>query len=164
MSRPNELIKQVLDAAKAQGLEQQELARAAGVAPETVSRVKKRKNIDLSTLDSLACAAGLVLTLEKPRRDAQGSLVRNRSSLADPSRGLAWSNPFVTNEVLCRNALARGSFELILTAVLDFGLEFVRSEWARLMEDNAANMSHAAIADVERQLRNIAKGVQNASS
>lgn len=48
-----------------------------------------------------------------------------RTWLAGPSRGLAWFNPDLSDEVLVRLALRHGAFHLALDSVLDFGLAFV---------------------------------------
>lgn len=58
-----ELLTAVLDAACLSGHDQMTLARVAGIAPETISRAKRRTTMDVATLDALAVAAGLKLTL-----------------------------------------------------------------------------------------------------
>lgn len=62
-SRFSVLLGEVLAAAKAKGIEQQELARRAGIRPETLSRLKGRGGGDLNTLDSMARVVGLRLAL-----------------------------------------------------------------------------------------------------
>lgn len=75
-----------------------------------------------------------------------------RTSLADPCRGLAWSNPHVSDEVLVRSSLHHGAYHLVLDAVLDFGLAFVRQQWDLMLADAEAVPSLRAQADIERKL------------
>ena len=58
-----DLLNAVLNAARDAGTDQMTLARVAGVAPETISRAKRRTTMDVATLDALAMAVGLKLTL-----------------------------------------------------------------------------------------------------
>lgn len=85
-----------------------------------------------------------------------------RTSLADSSRGLAWSNPLVSDEVLVRSALHHGAYHLVLDAVLDFGLAFVQRQWALMLVDDDAAPSDRARTDVERKLINIERGLRSA--
>jgi transcriptional regulator with XRE-family HTH domain len=166
MSIEQLLLSQVIEAARAAQLDQARLAHAAGVAPETISRAKKRGTIDLSTLQALAQAAGLTLTLsgsalapavlkEEPAR---------RSSLAAPSRGLAWSNAAISDEALVRNALKKGSFNLVLEAVFEHGLHFVQRQWALMRSDVDVGLSARALADISRKLANIERGLSHAAA
>jgi transcriptional regulator with XRE-family HTH domain len=150
------LLNQIIGAAKAAHLDQARLAQAAGVAPETISRAKKRGTIDLSTLEALAQAAGLTLSLSDS--------AAKRSSLADPSRGLAWSNPAMSDEALVRNALKNGSFNLVLEAVLEHGLTFVQKQWALMNVDPDVGLSTRAQADINRKLANIERGLNHAAA
>lgn len=58
------LLSQVLTAAKAAGIDQRELAQRAGIRPETLSRLKRRKRGDLDTLGRMARVVGLRLALQ----------------------------------------------------------------------------------------------------
>lgn len=58
-----------------------------------------------------------------------------RTVLAHPSRGLVWSNPDVSDEVLVRRALASASPDLIKEAILDFGLPYVAARWDEIKDD-----------------------------
>ncbi len=160
------LLTQVLDAAREAGLDQSRLAHAAGVAPETISRAKKRGTIDLRTLQPLAHAVGLALTLSgRPASMSSPDVATaKRSSLADPSRGLAWSNAAMSHEALVRNALLKGSYDLVLESVLEHGLPFVRQQWALMMADADVGMSARARADVSRKLLNIERGLSHATA
>ncbi len=65
MSQPtvHELIQQILDAARDQGMDQQQLAELAGLSIGTVSRIKQQTDASYSTLSKLAAAVGLRFTL-----------------------------------------------------------------------------------------------------
>ena len=56
------LLDQLESAAKKKGMSAREWATAADVRPETISRLRKRGDCDLSTLAALAHAAGMQLT------------------------------------------------------------------------------------------------------
>lgn len=157
------LLTQIIDAGRAAGLDQARLARTAGVAAETISRAKKRGTIELNTLQALAQAAGLKLALTNLDSTAQQPAVA-RSSLADPSRGLAWSNPDISNEALVRNALIKGSFHLLLEAVLGHGLPFVQKQWALLTADTDVGLSARTRAEISRKLAHIEQGMNHAAA
>lgn len=57
------LLEQILAAAKEQGIPARELAVRAGIAPETLSRMKGRGSGDAAVLDALARVVGLRLAL-----------------------------------------------------------------------------------------------------
>ncbi|MBC7376063.1 MAG: hypothetical protein H7346_01340 [Burkholderiaceae bacterium] len=156
-------MQQVLDRAKAAGLGQGALAQAAGISPETLSRAKKRDTMDLATLAALAETAGLEICLQ-PSRKGSTKRALAKSALADPSWGLAWSNPDVSNEVLVRNALLRGAYAAVLQAVLDCGMDFVEAQWALMNQPGQEGLTRAARANVPRMLKNISKGLHRAST
>lgn len=81
-----------------------------------------------------------------------------RPSLADPSRGLACSNRQVSDEVLVRNALQHGAYHLVLDAVLEFGLAFIRKPWELMLADEEGAPTARAQTDIERKLTNIERG------
>lgn len=62
-STVHELIQQILDAARDQGMDQQQLAELAGLSIGTVSRIKQQTDASYSTLSKLAAAVGLRFTL-----------------------------------------------------------------------------------------------------
>lgn len=165
MSIDQSLLQQVIEAARAAQLDQARLAQAAGVAPETISRAKKRGTIDLSTLQALAQVAGLTLSLSGsvPAHVLPKASGR-RSSLADPSHGLAWSNAAISDEALVRNALKKGSFNLLLEAVLEHGLPFVQQQWALMRSDGDVGLSARALSDIGRKLDNIERGLSHAAA
>jgi hypothetical protein len=57
------------------------------------------------------------------------NLVRKSPSLRDAEWGLCWSNSGISDEVLVRKALISGGFTLILQACLEFGLDYVKTQW-----------------------------------
>jgi transcriptional regulator with XRE-family HTH domain len=59
----SDLIVRIIEAAKARGLSQGELAERVGIRPETLSRAKKNPNISLATFEELARVAGLRVQL-----------------------------------------------------------------------------------------------------
>ncbi len=165
MSTSQSLVETVLHAAQAQGLDQSRLARRAGLRAETVSRAKHRGTIDLASLQALAQAVGLELTLQ-PVSGTEALPVRRerspaqRSPLADPKWGLAWSNPDAPADVLVRNALAHGNFDLLLQAVLGHGLAFVKTQWRQV----SPTLPTRARQEVERKLNNIEQGLNDAAA
>ena len=56
------VLRQILDAAARQGIDEGALAIRAGAAPETLSRMKSRSNGDFGLVARLARVAGLRLT------------------------------------------------------------------------------------------------------
>lgn len=160
MSIATLLLEQVLASAQQAGLDQARLAQAAGLAPETISRAKKRGTIDLATIDALARVAGLQLGLapqgKPPKAAARPPAAR--SPLADPKWGLAWSNPAIDNGTLIRNALAKGGLLLLLEAVKAHGMPEVLAQWSQVRP----TLKPRAQAEVERQLHNLQEGMSRA--
>ncbi len=62
-SAVHELIQQILEAAREQGMDQQQLAEVAGLSTGTISRIKQQTDASYSSLSRLAAAVGLRLTL-----------------------------------------------------------------------------------------------------
>lgn len=65
MSQPtaNKLVREIIQHVKAKGGSQKALAAQAGVAAETLSKMKQKDDAMLSSINKLAAAAGLRLTL-----------------------------------------------------------------------------------------------------
>lgn len=65
MAQPpvHDLIQQILEAAREQGMDQQQLAEVAGLSTGTISRIKQQTDASYSSLSRLAAAVGLRLTL-----------------------------------------------------------------------------------------------------
>lgn len=162
MSIAGTLLNQVLVTAQAAGLDQARLAKAAGVAPETISRAKKRGTIDLKSIDALARVAGLQLELVRDHLAAPNPQPPSErsSTLADPKWGLAWSNTRIDTGTLIRNALAKGGFALVLEAVRAHGLKEVMDQ----MQVIRPELKPRTQAELDRQLQNIAKGIANAQA
>lgn len=74
----SEIIKSIIEMAKAQGISQGELAARAGIRQETLSRAKKNSSLSFKTVEQLAQIVGLKLKLviDNPIADKiqQGSL------------------------------------------------------------------------------------------
>lgn len=160
MSIAARLLDQILASARQAGLDQAHLAQAAGLAPETLSRAKKRGTMDLASIDALARVTGLQLGLLSTSDRLGTKAAAQRSPLAAPQWGLSWSNPAVDHETLIRNALAKGSFMLLLEAIKAHGLEEVLAQWAQVKPGLKPQLQ----AEVERQLRNIREGASHAQA
>jgi hypothetical protein len=65
---------------------------------------------------------------------------------------------------LARLALKHGAFHLVLDAVLDFGLAFVRQQWVGMLDDADAAPPVRARIDIERKLANIEQGLRAAGN
>lgn len=112
-----------------------ELARRAGVARETVSRLKQRQDADFSLLAKLCQALGLTMEARtvQPLR------------LSFPYN---WSNPAMSADAMMAAILERGLFEDVLEAARYWGLERLQ----------AAAKNQALTPSVQRMLRNISAG------
>lgn len=164
MPSPAELLEPILTAARQRGLDQSGLARAAGLSPESISRAKRRPSMDLATLASLADAAGMTIRVE-PKRTAAATKLAPPKPLADPSWGLAWSNPDgISDAALIRAALHRGNFTVVLEACATYGVEHVTAEWRDLVTRSEAGLGTHQAAQVERILRNIREGHSHAAT
>jgi DNA-binding Xre family transcriptional regulator len=116
-----------------------ELARRAGVARETVSRLKQRQDADFSLLAKLCKALGLQI-------EAQAA---QPLTLSFPYN---WSNPAMSFDAIIAAILERGLFEDVLEAVRYWGLQRVQ----------AVSQKHATTSQVARMLRNIEVGFSKA--
>lgn len=161
METDNTLIAQIVAAAQAKGLTQKALADRSGITEETLSRMKKRGSGNFGLVVKLAQVAGTPLSLASlptPYAVAQAD-VPFRTKYAVP---LAWSNKNVSDDVLIRRALVKPSFRLLLDAAIEFGIEKLSMEWARLKSDGAEEVARAAPV-TERILRHIEDGYQQAT-
>jgi DNA-binding Xre family transcriptional regulator len=116
-----------------------ELARRAGVARETVSRLKQRQDADFSLLAKLCQALGLQI-------EAQAA---QPLKLSFPYN---WSNPAMSFDAIIAAILERGLFEDVLEAVRYWGLQRVQS----------AAQTQLLLPQVQRMLRNIEVGFSKA--
>ena len=156
----------ILRAGSSQGLDQAALARAAGIAPETISRAKRSGNVELRTLSALAGAAGLELRAEptSPTSSPSDAGTRGRSSLADPRWGIAWSNRDMTRQALVANALLNGAYAPILEASAEYGIDFVRAQWKALQSARDGRIAKRLRARTDRILNNIEVGFVRAKA
>ena len=63
MNQTFELLEGVLRKARELGMNQRDIARRAGISPESLSRAKKAGDMRVSTLNELAAVVGLKLAL-----------------------------------------------------------------------------------------------------
>jgi DNA-binding Xre family transcriptional regulator len=112
-----------------------ELARRAGVARETVSRLKQRSDADFSLLAKLCDALGLQI-------HAQATVPLN---LSFPYN---WSNESMSADLQIKAILERGLFDDVLEAARYWGLRRVK----------ALAQSAETKPQVQRMLRNIEIG------
>lgn len=163
------LLDDVLTAAKRLGLDQSKLAEVAGLAPETLSRSKKRKSMEVQTLAALAQAAGLELTVQHQRQAARAIPSREPKksaglTLSDPRWGLSWSSKSPTSEALVRNALKKGNYAPVLQAVLEYGSPFVQKQLKALHGSGELKPSTESGESLEKMLGNIEKGIRRAQA
>lgn len=152
------LVEQILNAASRQGLTQRDVALRAGVAPETLSRLKHGGNPSLDVLNRLARAAGVEI------RVASGPLPEQESrAFRERYKHLAWSNSKASEETLLVQALLKPRFQTLLDASVEFGLERVTAEWHRLSEQHKAEAARVA-SSVTRILGNIERGYHKAAA
>ncbi len=112
-----------------------ELARRAGVARETVSRLRQRQDADFSLLSKLCQALGLEIEA-KTTQPLRLSFPYN------------WSNPAMSAEAMMLAILERGLFDDLLEAARYWGLE-------RLQR---VAQKHPLELNTQRMLSNIATG------
>lgn len=116
-----------------------ELAHRAGVARETVSRLKRRQDVDFSLLSKLCQALGLEIEANTTRP----------LRLSFPYN---WSNPAMGAEATMLAVLERGLFDDLLEAARYWGLERLQ----RLAQQ------HPPEPSTQRMLRNIGIGFAQA--
>ncbi|WP_411880532.1 hypothetical protein [Polaromonas sp. YR568] len=170
------LLEDVLSAARRVGMDQSKLAEVAGLAPETLSRSKKRRSMEVQTLAALAQAAGLELTVQHPQRRPEfqrqtAPAIPSRESkksadlpLSNPRWGLSWSSRSPKPEALVRNALKKGNYAPVLQAVLEYGSPFVQKQLEALHATGELKPSTESGAALEKMLRNIEKGIRRAQA
>jgi DNA-binding Xre family transcriptional regulator len=118
-----------------------ELARRAGVARETVSRLKRRRDADFSLLAKLCDALDLKIEAQatQPLR------------LQFPYN---WSNPAMGAEAMMRAILERGLFDDVLESARYWGVAALQRAAQQCTLD----------PNTERMLRNIAAGFEQATN
>lgn len=160
-----QLLQQILKAAQAQGVGQACLAEEAGLKPGTISRAKKRVDMELSTIARLASVVGLQIVLQPlpVKTDApQRTLTVSPAPLAKPRFGLAWSNPGAQEGVLLRIALMQCRFDAILEAAACDGVPFVRQQMQQLRE--SGDLGDERFAKLERIVKSIERGFADAEA
>lgn len=158
-------------------MDQSKLAEVAGLAPETLSRSKKRRSMEVQTLAALAQAAGLELVIQQKgtrAREQQGHTApalpprKPKASanppLSDPRWGLSWSSQSPKPEALVRNALKKGNYAPVLQAVLEYGSPFVQEQLLALRATGELQASTDSGEALARMLRNIEKGISRAQA
>lgn len=158
-----QLLQQVLTAADARGIDQSKLATEAGIKPETLSRAKKRGDIQLSTIARLSSIVGLQVVLQ-PSTKAGPSIKATATAGAALSKsrfGLSWSNPHAKEDVLLRNALLQGRFYAILESAAQDGIPFVRQQMKQLQD--AGDLNEDRAAKLDRMVKSIERGFAQAA-
>jgi DNA-binding Xre family transcriptional regulator len=134
------LVDQIFARGTALGWTQTKLSQEAGVARESISRLRHRTDVDFSLLAKLCKATGLTLHATEA----------NPLKLSFP---YDWSNSAMSASTLTCAVLERGIFLDILELSRYFGIEFVRSE-LRAFEPS----SLLWVKQAQRMLRNIERG------
>lgn len=152
------LIDKVIEIAKNRGMRQKELAAAAGITPEMLSRAKK-KHIP-SSLEKLAKAAGAHLdVIAAPDTPPSPPKKPEAATFREKYRTLVWSNPNVSDDIYIQRALLRPEFSVLLDAALEFGLPKVESEWKLLARQGGDEVIRSRPV-TERILKNIRHGYE----
>ncbi len=158
-----QLLEQVLKAADVCGVDQTRLAKEAGLKPETISRAKKRVNMELSTIARLASVVGLQVALQPMAAKVEPTQPFSAVHAAPLSKarfGLAWSNPGAPEGVLLRNALLQGRFDAILEAAVQDGVPFVQRQMQVLRQ--SSDLSDDQFIELERMVKSIERGFADA--
>lgn len=100
--------------------------------------------------------------METPQAHPPSSDPRQPIGLADPRLKLVWSNPDAPAVVLIAKAVERRSFDLILLAAWEHGVDAVAAVVATLRQQQALPVSVLDFAD--RALCNITIGAARAQS
>jgi len=159
---PRTLIDKVIEIAKKRGMRQKELAAAAGIAPEVLSRAKK-KHIP-SSLEKLAKAAGAHLdVIATPATSQSQSKKPAAATFRERHRTLVWSNPNVGDDIYIQRALLRSEFSVLLDAALEFGLPKVESEWKTLARQGGDEVIRSR-STTERILKHIRHGYEQVTA
>jgi transcriptional regulator with XRE-family HTH domain len=134
------LIDQIFARCEALGWTQTKLSLKAGVARESISRLRHRTDVDFSLLAKLCHATGLSIHATEA----------NPLKLSFPYN---WSNSSMNPSTLTCAVLERGIFIDILEVSRYFGLEFVRTELNAVVPSSVLWVQQA-----QRMLRNIERG------
>lgn len=156
MDNLGSLVQTIISTANAKGISLSELARNAGVARETVSRLQSRKDADFSVLQKLCLALELdiVAVPRKPRAKA--------ASLRHPELSFPydWSNSAMGADQLIAAVLERGIFSDVLAVTRHYGLRRVQKTYDKMQVQSGTTPLRDRSLD--RMLRNIEAGFQGA--
>lgn len=157
------VIQQIVEAAKGKGMTQKRLADGAHVKPAALSRAKRSGSATLKLVDSLVRAAGLQLVVSDRAAASPVTRRRDRATFEDRHRGLVWSNPGANRETIIRRALVRPTFDTLLDAALTVGVDRLEAEWNTLKAGDSPEMRKAQPL-TEKILRNIRHGYEQAQA
>lgn len=124
------------------------LARVAGVAPETISRIRTRDTADFNTVARLAAAAGLELALVPAR--AAPPETNSKSAALGLQFPYDWSNPGMDDETLIGRVIEKNRFTDVARICKHYGLLKVVS--------TATKLRLSGRTDIQRTFDNIRAG------
>lgn len=86
-----------------------------------------------------------------------------QTPLRDPKWGLCWSNRNCPDDVLVMHALDKGYIAIIWEAISSYGLEFVQTQWDRLLE-SSERPSDKKVQYVSDILQKFTEAMKNAKA
>lgn len=160
------LVADLLALASARGFSQRQLALAAGIQEETLSRAKVRGSAQLRVVQAVADISGLQVRIvpKDPQETAdRRAITPTPERFRAKHRALVWSNAAASDEIWMRRALVKPSLDTLVDAVGAFGLDRLEEQWHLLL---AADDPEARKARpfTERLLRSARDGCQLASA
>ena len=156
MDNLGSLVQTIISTANARGISLSELARSAGVARETVSRLQSRKDADFGVLQKLGLALELDI-VAVPRKPRAKAASLRRPELSFP---YDWSNRAMGVDQLIAAVLERGIFSDVLALARHYGLRRVQKAHDKMQVSSGTASLHARSLD--RMLRNIEAGFASA--
>ncbi len=125
------IINAIIAKAKALKKTQSELAASIGMSPEAFSRAKKRGDMRLSDIQSMATAVGMrvnlldlpVMTSGTPNTQINRNL--RRCELLGLEFPYDWSLGFMSDELIVEKVLDRFIFHDVVIVCCRFGFDFV---------------------------------------
>ncbi len=140
------LIEQIFARCQALGWTQTKLAQTAGVARESVSRLRHRADVDFSLLEKLCNATGLTIQITEAAP----------LKLSFPYN---WSNSAIDSSAIIHAVLERGIFLDIVEVSRYFGIATVKSHAESL--EGAAQLW---VVQAKRMVDNVERGFALARS
>ena len=156
MDNLGSLVQTIISTASAKGISLSELARNAGVARETVSRLQSRKDADFGVLQKLGLALELDI-VAVPRKPRAKAASLRRPELSFP---YDWSNSAMGADQLIAAVLERTIFADVLIVAHHYGLRRVQNVRSKMQVGSGTASLHGRSLD--RMLRNIEAGFQGA--